>query len=169
MNKIVISDTTALAHPTKIGALHIPQKLSGEILIPTAALSELAQVKRTQPGALQALTSPWIRVAPINNQTVVSKLTQHLDLRESEAIGLSLELNADVLIIDEVAGPTVAKRLVRSIIGMLGVALEAKKKGHVAQVKPYLDKLCSTDFRLGVDIYKLALTPAGQAQNRQPR
>ncbi|WP_299944483.1 UPF0175 family protein [uncultured Microbulbifer sp.] len=140
INRIVISDTTALTHPTKFGALHILQKLSGEILIPTAALSELAQVKRTQPGALQALTSPWIRVAPINNQTVVSKLTQHLDLGESEAIGLSLELNADVLIIDEVTGPTVAKKLVHS-----------------------------TDFRLGEDIYKLALTPAGQAQNRQPR
>ncbi|MDP5208122.1 DUF3368 domain-containing protein [Microbulbifer sp. 2205BS26-8] len=167
MNRIVVSDTTAITHLAKIGALHILQKLYGEILIPEAVVSELAQVKRAQPGALQVLNSPWIKVVPINNQTVVNKLTRHLDLGESEAIALSLELDADVLIIDEVAGRAVAKKLVHSIIGMVGVLLEAKKKGHVTQVKPYLDKLRSTGFRLGEDIYKLALTRAGEAQNKQ--
>lgn len=167
MNRIVVSDTTAITHLAKVGALNILQKLYGEILIPEAVMAELAQVKRTQPGALQVLNSSWIKVVEIRNQTVVRKLTRHLDLGESEAIALSLELNADVLIVDEIAGRTVAKKLLRSIIGMVGVLLEAKKKGHVAAVKPYLDKLRSTGFRLGGDIYQLALTRAGEVEDRQ--
>ncbi|WP_444996372.1 DUF3368 domain-containing protein [Aliikangiella sp. IMCC44359] len=58
---------------------------------------------------------------------------------------------------DEVAGRNIAKKLGRNIIGMVGVLLEAKKKGHIQSVKPYLDKLRATGFRLGQDIYQLAL------------
>jgi predicted nucleic acid-binding protein len=62
-----------------------------------------------------------------------------LDLGESEAIARSMELQFDVLIIE------------------VGVLLEAKKKGHIASVRPYLDKLRVTGFRLGEEVYQLAL------------
>lgn len=164
MNKIVVSDTTAITHLAKIGALDLLQKLYMEILIPEAVFSELSQVKKTQPGALQVLNSKWIKVVKIKNQTVVAKLTKHLDLGESEAIALSMELQSDVLIIDEVAGRSVAKKLGRNIIGMVGVLLEAKKKGYIASVRPYLDKLRATGFRLGEEVYQLALKLSQESQ-----
>lgn len=157
MNKIVVSDTTAITHLAKIGALDLLRKLYVEILIPEAVLSELSKVKTTQPGALQVLNSKWIKVVKIKNQNIVSKLTKHLDIGESEAIALSIELQSDVLIIDEVAGRNIAKKLGRNIIGMVGVLLEAKKKGYIQSIKPYLDKLRATGFLLGEDIYQLAL------------
>lgn len=164
MNRIVVSDTTAITHLAKIGALNLLQKLYVEILIPEAVFSELSQVGKTQPGALQVLNSKWIKVVKIKNQAVVNKLTRHLDLGESEAIALSIELQSDILIIDEVAGRNVAKKLGRNIIGMVGVLLEAKKKGYIQSVKPYLDKLRATGFRLGDDIYNLSLKMSNEAQ-----
>lgn len=169
MNKIVVSDTTAITHLAKIDALNLLQKLYIEILIPEAVSSELVQVKRTQPGALQVLNSNWIKVVKIKNQKVVHKLMRHLDLGESEAIALSIELQSDVLIIDEIAGRTVAKKLGRNIIGMVEVLIEAKKKRHIQSVKPYLDKLHNTGIRMSEELYQLALKISGETQSRQQR
>ncbi len=80
-----------------------------------------------------------------------------MDLGGSEAIALSAELQSDVLIIDEVAGRSVAKKLGINIIGMVGVLLEAKEQGYIYSVQPYLDKLRATGFRLGDEVYQLAL------------
>ncbi|OZG72407.1 hypothetical protein BTA51_16680 [Hahella sp. CCB-MM4] len=154
---MVVSDTTAITHLAKIGALQLLQKLYSETLIPEAVFNELSQVKRTQPGALQVLNSSWIKVIKLQNRHVATKLSKHLDLGESEAIALSIELQSDVLIIDEVAGRAIAKKLGRNIIGMVGVLIEPKNKGHIQTVKPYLDKLRATGFRMGEDLYQQAL------------
>jgi len=87
-----------------------------------------------------------------------------LDLGESEAIALSVELQSDVLIIDEVAGRDVARKLGRNIIGMVGVLLEAKKQGHIQSVKLYLDKLRNTGFRMSAELYQMALNASQEAQ-----
>lgn len=50
MNKIVVSDTTAITHLAKIGALDLLQKLYTEILIPEAVfyvLERRGQTHRT--------------------------------------------------------------------------------------------------------------------------
>ena len=167
MNRIVVSDTTAITHLAKIDALDILHKLYGEVLIPEAVASELAQVKRTQPGALQVLNSYWIKTVKIRNKAIVEKLARRLDIGESEAIALSIELNADILIIDEMLGRTVAKKLVHSIIGMVGILLEAKKKGLINAVKSYLDKLRDTGFRMSDELYQLALRKAGESDSRK--
>ncbi|GAA6168252.1 DUF3368 domain-containing protein [Sessilibacter corallicola] len=164
MSRIVVSDTTAITHLAKIGELDILQKLYMEILIPEAVYTELTQVKKTQPGALLVLNSKWIKVVKIKNRAVVTKLSKHLDLGESEAIALSIELQSDVLIMDEVAGRNIAKKLGRNIIGMVGILLEAKKKGYIVSVRPYLDKLRATGFRLGEEIYQLALKISQESQ-----
>lgn len=167
MTRIVVSDTTAITHLSKIGALHLLRALYTEILIPEAVANELAQAKRTQPGAMEVLNASWIKVVKIQNPAIANKLSRHLDLGESEAIALSLELNACVLIIDETKGRATAKKLVNSIIGMVGILLQAKKQGRISSIKPYLDKLKKTGFRMSDDIYGLALKTAGESRERQ--
>ena len=162
MHRIVVSDTTAITHLAKIGALNILRQLYYEILIPQAVYSELCGVKRTQPGALHVLNASWIKVIPIKNKLIAKKLMRHLDLGESEAIALAIETNADILIIDEIAGRAVAKKCVNKIIGMIGVLLEAKKQGIISSVKPYLDQLRSTGFRMSIDLYNLSLKQTGE-------
>ena len=162
MKRIVVSDTTAITHLAKIGALHILKTLYSEILIPEAVFNELSAVKRTQPGAIQVLNSNWIKVTPLKNAAIAAKLKVHLDLGESEAIALAVEKDADVLIIDEVAGRVEAKKHVKKIIGMIGVLLEAKKVGIIVSIKPYLIQLRNTGFRMGDELYEFALKAAGE-------
>ncbi len=166
MQRIVVSDTTAITHLAKINALDVLKSLYYEIFIPEAVYNELLQVKTTQPGRLQVLNSSWIKVIPIKNNVIAKKLRTRLDLGETEAIVLALEKNADLLIIDEVAGRAVAKGLVNKIIGMVGVLLEAKKAGIIDEVQPYLNQLKSTGFRMSNEIFEFALSQAGESSSQ---
>lgn len=166
MRRIVVSDTTAITHLAKINALHILKFLYHEILIPEAVYNELSQVNRKQPGALQVLNASWIKVSPIKNQTVASKLKARLDLGESEAIALALEKNADLFIIDERLGRLVAKKLVNQIIGTIGVLLEAKKVGIIDSVRPYLVQLRNTGFRMNDGLFESTLNQAGESNDQ---
>ena len=160
MLKIVVSDSTAIIHLSKINALQLLRAIYGEILIPQAVYDELTRKGKTQPGALQVMNSTWIKVVQVKNQNVAAKLRAHLDLGESEAI--ALENNADVLIIDEAAGRAIAKKLVNKIIGMVGILLEAKKIGVIKEIKPYLINLIATGFRMNDDLFQFALKEAGE-------
>lgn len=162
MSRVVISDTTAIIHLSRIRALHLLKDLYGQLIIPEAVYDELLRHGHAQPGALEVINASWIKVEAVRNPAVVRKLRTGLDLGESEAIALALEKNADVLIIDEVAGRLEAKKLRLRIIGMVGVLLQAKKEQLIPEIRSYLDALDRTGFRLGKDLRDLALRQAGE-------
>ncbi|HET6145968.1 MAG TPA: DUF3368 domain-containing protein [Polyangia bacterium] len=162
MHRIVVSDSTAIIHLSRINALQVLKAVYGEILIPQAVFDELLAGGTAQPGALQVLNSTWIKKVKVQNAAIVARLSAHLDIGESEAIALAVETGADVLIIDEKMGREVARRLVPRIIGMVGILLEAKKAGHIKEVKPLLLDLKKTGFKLGDDVLNYALAAAGE-------
>lgn len=75
---------------------------------------------------------------------------------------MAQEINADLLIIDEKKGRAHAKTLGLDITGMIGILLLAKERGLIQEVKPYLDKLVATNFKLGLNLYNQALLMAGE-------
>lgn len=60
---------------------------------------------------------------------------------EREAIALAIEVGAAAIIIDERAGRRVAEKAGLTVIGTLGVVLQAKQAGVIASIRPELDKL----------------------------
>ncbi|WP_315789779.1 hypothetical protein [Fischerella sp. JS2] len=103
---IVISDTSALTNLAAIQHLHLLPQLYKQVIIPEAVYRELADIDPPVPGTLEVQATSWLEVRQVVNRNAVKQL-QHevrLDPRESEAIALALELNADLLLIDERRG-----------------------------------------------------------------
>ena len=100
---IVVSDTTPLISLLKIDRVQLLEKLFGQVLIPQAVFHELIVDERFKLEADRIKQMNFITVMPVNNPESASilKRATGLDQGESEAIVLTDELNADILLMDE--------------------------------------------------------------------
>ena len=124
---IVVSDTTPLISLLKIDCIDLLEKLFGQVLIPQAVFDELSVNERFKLEADQISSKQFIIVKAVQNSESVSilKRATGLDQGESEAIVLTDELNADVLLMDEAKGRTVSFQMGLKIMGTIGILLAA--------------------------------------------
>ena len=163
----VVSDTSPLVYLTRLGHFDWLRQLYSEVLIPPAVWNELVQHGAAYPESHEtrrAVHTGWIKVQ--GPQSIPGTLLE-LDPGEKEAIALAKELNA-LLIIDEADGRVAAAELGVSVIGTLGLLLEAKARGLMSKVRNELDRLTQqTTFRLGDELRALVLKQAGETEAEQ--
>lgn len=140
---IVVSDTSPIRALGNLGLLSILKPLYGQIIIPRAVALELSQPREGQLTiSLDDLGKvPGVEIMPIGDSPLLSRLLERLDLGESEAIALAIEIRADLILIDEAAGRSAARNEGLNVIGVLGVLLEAKRQGLVESIAPLVDQL----------------------------
>jgi hypothetical protein len=138
---IIVSDTSPINNLAAINYLHLLNQLYGTVFIPEAVYRELIDPNFIVAGATEVQTFDWIQTRSISDRTLVKALSNELDIGEAEAIALAIEMKADQVLIDERRGRLVASRLNLSYTGILGILVEAKNKGLIAEVKPLLDAL----------------------------
>ena len=157
---IVISDTSIITNLAAIQYLQLLPQLYDRVTIPEAVYCELTEIDPPIPGTLEVQIAPWLEVRQVLDRSVIEHLQMEvkLDLGESEAIALALELNADLLLIDERRGRAEANRLGVRITGLLGVLVEAKRKNLITAVKPLMDAMIAmSNFRVSSDLYNQIL------------
>ncbi len=158
---IVVSDTSPILSLVLIGRLELLHDLYGTIMIPDAVRSEI--VATEQSGAQEVALADWLVVRPIDSDIVLKLLLREVDRGEAEAIGLALQLNADVLLIDERKARHLAAYLELGVVGLLDVLQEAKQRQLITSVKPILDDLIArAHFRLSRKLYQRTLFTAGE-------
>ena len=138
---IVVSNTSPIINLAAVDELRMLHDLYDKIYIPEAVFDEISVIGAGQPGSEEVKEFDWIITQKVSNQTLVKALRIELDRGEAEAIALAIELNADLLLIDEKIGRSVATRFDPKFIGLLGTIIEAKSKGLVESVKPILNDL----------------------------
>lgn len=89
-------------------------------------------------------------------------LAAAVDKGEASAIALALEMTDCLLIIDDLKGRKLARRLGLTITGTLGVLIQAKQNGYISMLKPLLDKAQHTDFRLSEQLVQETLKEVGE-------
>ena len=82
---------------------------------------------------------------------------------ESEAIVLAQEVDAAWLLLDDALARRKASRIGIPVVGTLGVLLMAKSAGLIDAVKPALDDLRKTDFRVSPMVLDEVLNKAGES------
>ena len=156
---IVISDTSSISNLLQIELIDISHDLYGKITITPAVQRELYSVAEHEK---QIEGIKWIKVKSPQNQKLVLKLLEELDLGESESIALAIEEKAKYLIIDEYKGRMIADKYGVKIVGILGVLIQAKQKGLILLVKPYIEKLIDVGFRLDPKLIQKVLEKLGE-------
>jgi len=159
--KIVISDTTALIILAKTNHLNLLTNLIDKVYVPKAVMEEI----RYKNDMVKVLieNSDFIEIQEISNQKIWDDIKKtNLDLGETEAITLALELDLR-LIIDEKTGRKIAKEKGVKIIGLLGI-LEANFRLNLISYRELLyilDDFKRANYRLSSKLEKEFLESLG--------
>jgi hypothetical protein len=160
---IIVSDTSPITSLAGIGELELLHQLYGKVIIPQTVYDEMVGADQLVPGAMEIQTFSWIETQQVRDLNQVIALQSNLDAGEAEAIVLALELNAELLIMDERLGRSVALQYGINLTGLLGILLEAKGKGLIQSVKPLMDRLINeVEFRVSSQLYSTILQSAGE-------
>jgi len=155
---IVVADTSPILNLERIGSLDLLPALYGQVVIPESVQRELSPSQ-----AVEFASLAWLKIMRASNRTLVEDLRLQVDAGEAEAIALAGELQADLLLIDERGGRTLASARGIPITGLAGVLLEAKRADLIREVKPILDELITVArFRISKDLYQRVLDLADE-------
>ena len=158
---IVVSDTTPLISLLKINRLELLERLFGDVMILTAVFDELTVDKRFRTEADQIRQKSFIVVKPVNNQESASVLKRAtgLDQGESEAIVLTDELEADLLLMDEAKGRSVSAQMGLKIMGTIGILMVAYEEDELTsdEVRACINGLQRAGRHIGQRHYQMLL------------
>ena len=160
---IVVSDTSPISNLFVIGKLELLRDVYQQIIVPQAVFNELMKLQAFGYDVRQIGDLDWVAVRQLINLKQVLLLQMSLDAGESEAIVLSQEIHADLLLIDERAGAKKAKELGLKTIGLLGVLVKAKELNLITSLKPILHDLeTKAGFWLSAKLKKEVLDYIGE-------
>jgi len=143
MSKVVISDTSILILFHKIDEFDVLRKVFGE-LVTTPEIKE--EFGDNLPS--------WIRIESVSDRRYQKLLETQVDCGEASAIALAVEKEEALLLLDDLKARKLAKRLNLKITGTLGIIHKAKQLSVISKVKPLIDKMLLTDFRVADVILK---------------
>ncbi|MFT3738132.1 MAG: DUF3368 domain-containing protein [Breznakibacter sp.] len=141
MPKVVISDTSTLILFQKIDEFHLLEKVYTELITTPEIAKEFGE----------ELPS-WIKIQSVADKKYQKFLETQVDLGEASAIALASEFDEVILLLDDLKARKLAARLKFKITGALGVIHKAKQMSIIEKVRPLIDKLLMTDFRIADNV-----------------
>lgn len=141
MHKVVISDTSCLILFHKIEELDILKKVYDNI----STTPEIAKEFSEQ-------LPKWINIKSVKDKKYQEFLETQVDSGEASAIALAKEMDKPLLLLDDLKARKLANKLNLKFTGTLGVINKAKQIGVIDEIKPIIDKLLSTNFRISENI-----------------
>lgn len=156
----IISNTTPILSLLKIDKLDLLKELYGIVIVPFAVYQEIEEGK--EKPYYQDLTSlDWIEIRNIKNPNSREYLID-LDDGEAEVLILAKEINADLVILDEIMGRRYAKQFEINLTGTIGLLIKAKESGLVSSIKNLLSELVEKGTWLNPKLISKAIKMANE-------
>lgn len=140
----VVSNTGPLHYLLLIDQIDLVPQLYGHVLVPPAVVNDLRAAPAPERVRAWIATPPsWLDERPVT--LAPDEALARVDPGERDAILLAKELSADVVLLDDRAGRTAARRLGLVVIGTLGILDEAAERGLV-DFQESVSRLQMTNF-----------------------
>ena len=157
----VVCDASALIALSRIDALSLLEQQVTQLIIPDAVYEELSRGKGKR-GTKEITQAGWIQRKTAKDRAYIKQLHQSLHLGESEVIALAKGMGADLVILDDALARKIAEGEGLKVVGLLGILVNAKKKGMIKQIRPLLDALRQEGFFMEDGLYAMLLQKAGE-------
>ena len=143
---IAVSNTTPLRYLIDIGQDDLLGKLFEKVFVPTGVHEELTDPRTPEAVRRRVLSlAGWFEVRAVQ-QSHEAAFPVTLHRGEREAILLAEALRADVLLVDEQIGRTIALSRKLPLSGTLGVLESADRLGFVSDFPQILQRLKASGF-----------------------
>lgn len=151
MPKTIISDTSCFIILSKIEELDLLKRVYGQITTTPDIVEEFGEAM-----------PEWVLIESVSDSSKQRILELQIDKGEASAIALAMETPQSTLILDDFKARKIAQQLGISYTGTLGVIIKAKLNGIIPSIKPYLEKMKVTNFRISEVLELEALREANE-------
>jgi predicted nucleic acid-binding protein len=145
----IVVDSTCLIGLERIGGLDLLSALFDPVYITPEVAREFGTVL------------PWFSIVAPTDDALLDALNMLVDAGEAEAIALARELGLRI-VLDDRRARSVGVRMGLSILGTLGLLIQAKRAGLVAAIRPLLDRLEALGFHMSGGLKEEALRLVGE-------
>lgn len=160
---IVVSDASPIISLSAVGHFELLRQLYQRIAIAESVREEILRAGAEKPGIRELGAADWVTAYPVPDSLLVRALDGDLDRGEAESIALAIQLGADIVLLDERRGRSIAQRFDLKVVGVVGVLIEAKAKGFIPKVGPVLNELLGkAGFRLSLPLYEHVMRAVGE-------
>ena len=104
----------------------------------------------------------WIKILERSDGKYFRIIETLIDKGEAGILALALENKESLTIIDDLKARKLAKQLNIKFTGTLGIIIKAKQNEIICSVKPILNKLKETNFRINCEIEKKIIELSGE-------
>jgi len=111
--------------------LHLLRETFNHVIVPEAVWREITSADASKAGVQDLLAASWIERRSVTDVRLVHLLRNDLGPGESEAIVMAREIAADFILMDERLGRSAAQRLGLRCVGLVGLLIEAKRRGLI--------------------------------------
>jgi predicted nucleic acid-binding protein len=159
---LIVADSSPLHYLLQVGYVDILPRLFGQVVIPVEVQREWTHAAAPQPVRAFASNPPaWLTVrAPRTSESI-----PQIDPGECAAINLAREVQANLLLIDDLDGRAAATARGVAVIGTIGV-LELAAAENPLSLPEAIDRIRCTTFRASDALLSQALQRDAQRQSR---
>ena len=159
---IVVSDAGPLIYLGGVGRLAVLRDLFGRVVVPPQVWNEVVGAGAERPGSLETAAASWIDIRTPSPSPLTERLSDVLGTGEAAAIGLCLELRAELLLCDDLGARRLAAAQGIRVVGTLGLLVRGKRAGLVDAVRPILEAMVAIGLRVSPDLVEEILVLAGE-------
>ncbi len=160
---IVVTDAGPIIHLSQVGLLRLLPALYQQLLVPDLVYNEVVVDGDLLPGSAELRQSKWIEVVSHDpSASLFQLLRAQLDPGEAAAIWLAVARKPALVLSDDRPARLTAEQLGLAVRGSLGILVEAKRQGEIAELAPVVTDLRNQGVWLSDEIVQRILGEVGE-------